>query len=895
MNNKNKIHILIKEVAHSPVNMFVAAVCLIFAGSIVVTASVVKLTQSDPQAAFFAFEPSQSSAANSWSATFEAENSTLAAGAVQCPNGATAACSNPRQSGVSAIRPSFSGSGYVTSNFANNAYVSKNVTMPGTDQQSFYIWGKVLTRTYAALSKIYPYQEDSLQVQVYENNASGQTLIVNTTWDVNEAGGKFAHGSANLHNQWVWSAMGMRRAEAGTASCDLPSTTILCVQQRALSLTGGKTYEFRFYIREANTRLDTFYITNDISLIPQDGGTYQGVIPGTIKIQAVSVSHSLPSGAINTNIAKFTLQASNEDIRVISLAVTPVLSGMVPSANGIRNVGLHLDGVRIGLIQNWNGSGSLHYNLEPSGIPFILQKDKLYELTVSADLVSTTGVPYNAGSVYVSLPNTGVTNGEGVTTKQVTFVPLATTNSIINSIQRSASVTVTVPQQSGGAKYYLGANGQAVVPYQFTITGQRPTQVTISRIPYGGGVTLSPVAVFLTDMNCPQVASQVGVYACNGTFTQASQGVYVFDVFDSSNPGVKARSGQYSVLPTPTTITFSRPTTGDVYYVPQASPYRASIPYTFKVTNSLPSQLKFRFFSSAISSLQAYTISSSNICRSLNTTPASFECKSESGFQVGTTGAYKIEVKSADDNTVVAVSPSFTISLQPLALSTTISNVVAPVTGQSVAVNQTQAVIIPLTFTVSGTLPANMMFKLFKDGSLVPGKWYQRPAGEYCPASSSSQGVHSCSGPIGFEAVAAGSYQVEVSDPLYSSVRALSPVFQVPAYQATSTITNVIVPATAQIVYSLQAVVAPVSFSITGVIPPNLTFALIKDGTPVSGKVYSHTSGQSCPLSGLSNGMYSCSELAGFTNLLAGTYQIEINSTSNPAIKARSGSFQVPN
>ncbi|MEI6580857.1 MAG: peptidoglycan-binding domain-containing protein [bacterium] len=180
----------------------------------------------------------------------------------------------------------------------------------------------------------------------------------------------------------------------------------------------------------------------------------------SIIINAGTISTSIDStfqgmttvtgGATNVTIAKFKLHGYGEDVKVNTLDILPVITGMgTPAVNGLQNVTVYFNGSQIGSqTANWS-SGNVALTpgsqmIVPAGVDSYLE--------VKADLRTIASVNYVDGSVSANLV-VGATGGEGMNSHNSVAIAAVTGN--VLSVQTGV---VAVAKNAGFA------NSQTVSP-----------------------------------------------------------------------------------------------------------------------------------------------------------------------------------------------------------------------------------------------------------------------------------------------------------------------------------------------------------------------------------------------------------------------------------------------
>lgn len=132
---------------------------------------------------------------------------------------------------------------------------------------------------------------------------------------------------------------------------------------------------------------------------------------GTLSVvreNAFNAMTNITGGASNVAIAKYTIRAFGEDVKINTLQVLPVLGAMTPAAAGLDDVALYFNGSQIGSTLDWT-SGNLTYNL---GSQMIVPAGQDSTLEIRANIRTTGGVNYTAGTVGANLV-LGTNNAQG--------------------------------------------------------------------------------------------------------------------------------------------------------------------------------------------------------------------------------------------------------------------------------------------------------------------------------------------------------------------------------------------------------------------------------------------------------------------------------------------------
>ena len=258
-----------------------------------------------------------------------------------------------------------------------------------------------------------------------------------------------------------------------------------------------------------------------------------GVGTGSVTIVIDPTFNSLTTttgGASNSVIAKFKVHGYGEDVKVTSLAVTPVLGSMTPSAAGLQNVNLYFNGSQVGSAtgsSSWT-SGALTFNLNSQ---MIVPAGQDSTIEVHADLRTTGGVSYTAGTVSANLA-TGT--AEGFNSHSSVTTPAATGNTL--SVQ---SATLSVAKNVGYASQYQSPNtaGVKIGSYYFQNSSSseavRVTSLTVNLTTDGTTVMTSGTTPALTNFSGLRTSELSG----SGNSPVQAQGSNTFSVDFTLAPG----------------------------------------------------------------------------------------------------------------------------------------------------------------------------------------------------------------------------------------------------------------------------------------------------------------------------------------------------------------------
>jgi hypothetical protein len=258
--------------------------------------------------------------------------------------------------------------------------------------------------------------------------------------------------------------------------------------------TGSHTIEVRADIQKGSNRNVTFSIQNASDLMifdPQVGVNIAvgGTIPnnagqvniGTGSFTAVldpafQALTNVTGGASNVDIAKYKLHAYGEDVKVQTLVILPVLSGMTPAASGLQNVTIYFNGSQVGTQQNWT-SGNLTFQL---GSQMIVPAGVDSSLEVRTDVRTSGGTNYTAGSISANLVG-GSSSAQGQSSFNTVTVPSLTGNiltvqtGLLAVSKNTAYASQNANPNTAGVKI-----GSYVLQNQSSSEGVRITSLTVA-------------------------------------------------------------------------------------------------------------------------------------------------------------------------------------------------------------------------------------------------------------------------------------------------------------------------------------------------------------------------------------------------------------------------------
>ncbi|MEI6316345.1 MAG: peptidoglycan-binding domain-containing protein [bacterium] len=211
------------------------------------------------------------------------------------------------------------------------------------------------------------------------------------------------------------------------------STNSHSVEVRA-DIVKGSARSFQISLQNASDLMITDSQLN-INVAPTTNSitTFSTSQAGTVSVNAGSISISIDptfssmtnvtGGATNTVVGKYKLRAYGEDMKVSTLSITPTLTSMSPTVNGLNNVTLFFNGSQIGSSYSCDSGtntstddcGSAHSftlgssMIVPAGVDSFLE--------VHADVQTLANVAYTAGTIKTS-GTIAIGNAQGLSSLQ---------------------------------------------------------------------------------------------------------------------------------------------------------------------------------------------------------------------------------------------------------------------------------------------------------------------------------------------------------------------------------------------------------------------------------------------------------------------------------------------
>lgn len=362
-------------------------------------------------------------------------------------------------------------------------------------------------------------------VTLWSNSLSVGTRAVNLKYvSFKQVGSMPAGGLQNLRLY----VNGVQVATAG--NLDSSNVIDFDLSNSPVSLaTGNRTLEVRGDVVNGSTRqfslslqtmsdlvlVDSNYGVN-LSVSVSGGGnlpaspTATTVNGGSVSIQqdASYTVTQVVSNSSNVTLGKWTMKAYGEDVKVMSLTLTPSFSGASTTNEGINNLALYVNGGQVGSSQNWvNTSGGFPFTTTTygSGNLFTLTAGQTVTVEAKGDLTlvdgtSVTGVNVTLGTpanqlqgVYsFNLSPSSVTTYSGQTLSLVTGALTRTKNPNF----ASQTVAPNVVKQKIGSFVIQASNAEPVRVTNIAValfgSVNYSTQLANLSISEGNGQPVSP-------------------------------------------------------------------------------------------------------------------------------------------------------------------------------------------------------------------------------------------------------------------------------------------------------------------------------------------------------------------------------------------------------------------
>lgn len=242
--------------------------------------------------------------------------------------------------------------------------------------------------------------------------------------------------------------------------------------------------------------------TSGAGAIPSSGASVT-INAGTgtmVNDPAFNALSNVTGGASNIVIAKYKIVGYSEDIKVQTLSVTPVLASMTPAAAGLQNVALFFNGSQVGSQTSSWSSGAISFSL---GSQLIVPAGSVSYLEVRADLRTTGGVNYSAGTVSADVTSVA-SNAQGQVSKSNVTLPTASITGHTLSVQTGL---LAVSKNTGYASQSVTPNtsgvkiGSYVLQNQSTSESVRVTSLLVAFKDNAGAAMTSSSTPALTNFS----------------------------------------------------------------------------------------------------------------------------------------------------------------------------------------------------------------------------------------------------------------------------------------------------------------------------------------------------------------------------------------------------------
>jgi len=202
-------------------------------------------------------------------------------------------------------------------------------------------------------------------------------------------------------------------------------------------------------------------IPNNAGIISISAGTMTANLDSTFNVLTTTTG-----GASNVAIAKFKVRAYGEEVKISSLAILPVLTGMTPAAAGLDNVALYYNGSQVGTTQDF-GTTALTFQF---GSQVIVPVGTESVIEVRADVRTMAGINYTAGSISANLV-AGILNAQGQSSST-----LISTSPVTGNILNVQIGTLAISKNTGYANQNVNPNTVGVKVGSYTFQNQSSSE-----------------------------------------------------------------------------------------------------------------------------------------------------------------------------------------------------------------------------------------------------------------------------------------------------------------------------------------------------------------------------------------------------------------------------------
>jgi len=284
----------------------------------------------------------------------------------------------------------------------------------------------------------------------------------------------------------------------GTHTIDVRAD-IVTGASRTIQLSVQQAADMTLYDPQVGVNLavqsasDTAFVADNGATVSINAGSSTIVVDPTFGSQT-----DVTAGATNAVIGKFLIHGYGEDVKVNTLYVTPQItdatagtcstdgSGVATNTCGLNNVTLYFNGSQVGTQQNdtsanMSAGTAMTFNL---GSQMIIPAGQDSTLEVRADLQTTGGVNYTAGTVTTTLVGSSSSNNaQGQSSSTIIDVPgadVATTGLSISSASLVVSKNTSIANYSAAPNTSNVKIGSFVAQNQSTSEAVRLTTLTVA-------------------------------------------------------------------------------------------------------------------------------------------------------------------------------------------------------------------------------------------------------------------------------------------------------------------------------------------------------------------------------------------------------------------------------
>lgn len=270
----------------------------------------------------------------------------------------------------------------------------------------------------------------------------------------------------------------------------------------------------------------------------------------TINLDPAFNATQVVGGATNVEVGRFQFKAYGEDVKVLSLAVLPVLTSTTPAAAGLNNLSLYVNGGQVGSSYNWTSGNYTFSNL---GGSLQIPAGQAVTVTVKADLVTTGNVNYTAGSVGVNLV-AGSNNAQGMTSNNTVSTGAATGKTL-----SLVSGTASFGTANGFNPQTINQNTNNVKIGSFTLQSSnadslRVTNLSVALTSAVANVALTSITNLTVKDGSTVIGTPVGNVSATNNFstniTLPMSGAKTFDVYADIGSAANSSTTQASMTAT---------------------------------------------------------------------------------------------------------------------------------------------------------------------------------------------------------------------------------------------------------------------------------------------------------------------------------------------------------